>query len=99
MENFQASIRNTATGNYNEHLNEPNKKIFYKRQGGPSNSTSMILHALHLRYTSLQACTLLLEKSPMLSLSLLSNIQQGGVDGLKAVKTLYQKAPFLVTVF
>ena len=59
----------------------------------------MIRYALHLRYTSLQAYRLLLEKSPMLSLSLLNNIRQGGVDALKALKTLYEKAPFLVTVF
>ena len=59
----------------------------------------MIRYALHLRYTSLQTYMLLLEKSPMLSLSLLNNIQQGGVHGLKALKTLFEKAPFLVTVF
>ena len=59
----------------------------------------MIRYALHLRYTSLQAYRLLLEKSPMLPLSLLNNIQQGGVDALKALKALYEKAPFLVTVF
>ena len=35
----------------------------------------------------------------MLSLSLLNNIQQGGADALKALKTLYEKAPFLMTIF
>ena len=59
----------------------------------------MILYALHLRYAFLQACRLLPEKSPMLSLLLLNNIQQGSVDSLKSLKTLYEKAPFLVTVF
>ena len=59
----------------------------------------MIRYALHLRYISLQADRLLFEKSPMLSLSLLNNIQQGGVDALKALKILYEKAPFLMTVF
>ena len=58
----------------------------------------MIRYALHLRYSSLQAYGLLLEKSPMLSLSPLNNIQQGGDDELK-VLTLYEKAPFLVIVF
>ena len=53
----------------------------------------MILYALHSRYTSLQ------EKSPMLSLLLLNNIQQCGVDALKALKTLYEKASILMTVF
>ena len=59
----------------------------------------MIRYALHLRYTSSQAYRLLLEKSLMLSLSLLNNIQQGGVDALKALKNIYEKVPFLVTVF
>ena len=48
----------------------------------------MIRYALHLRYMSLQAYRLLFEKSPMLFLSQLNNIQQGGVDTLKALNTL-----------
>ena len=48
----------------------------------------MIRHALHLRYASPQAYRLLLEISPMLLLSSLYNIQQGGVDALKSVKTI-----------
>ena len=59
----------------------------------------MIWYALHLRYMSLQAFRILFEKSPVLFWSLLNNIQQGGVDALKALKTLYEKASFLVTVF
>ena len=60
----------------------------------------MIRDALHLRYASLQANRLLLlQRSSMLSLQLLNNIQQGGVDALKALKTLYENAPFLVTIF
>ena len=59
----------------------------------------MIMYALHLRYTSPQACRLLLEKSPMLSLFLLNNIQRGGVDAVKMLKTIFEKVPFLVTVF
>ena len=59
----------------------------------------MIRYALHLRYISLQAYRLLFEKSPMLLLSLLNNIQQGGILELKAVKTLYEKVPFLMAVF
>ena len=43
--------------------------------------------------------TLLLGKSPMLFLSLLNNIQQDGIDELKALKTLYEKFSFLMTVF
>ena len=59
----------------------------------------MIRYALHLRYMSLQAFRILFEKSPVLFWSLLNNIQQGGVDALKALKTLYENAAFLVTVF
>ena len=59
----------------------------------------MIRYALHLRYMSLQKYRLSFNESPMLFLSLLNNIQHGGVDALKALKTLYEKAPFLVTVF
>ena len=59
----------------------------------------MIWYALHLRYMSVQAFRILFEKSPVLFWSLLNNIQQGDVDGLKALKTLYEKAAFLVTVF
>ena len=54
----------------------------------------MIRYALHLRYTSLQADRLLLEKSPMLSLSLLNNVQQGGDDVLKAFKNTLWKGYF-----
>lgn len=51
----------------------------------------MIRFALHLRYTSLQAYKLLLEKFPLPSISLLNNIQQGGVDSLKALVVLREK--------
>ena len=54
----------------------------------------MIWYVLHLRYTSLQANKLLLEKFPMLSLPLLNKIQQGGVDALKALKTVHEKGSF-----
>ena len=54
----------------------------------------MIWYVLHLHYTSLQANKLLLEKFPMLSLPLLNKIQQGGVDPLKALKTVHEKGLF-----
>ena len=79
--------------------NKINQRNFYKRQGKPPHLSSIIWYALHLRYMSLQAYWLLLEKSPMLSLSPLNNIQQGGADALKALKAIYEKAPFLVTIF
>ena len=43
---------------------------------------------------SLEAYRLLLETFPVLSLSLLNNIQQGGADELKALKTLHEKDSF-----
>ena len=98
--NFPTYIRNTATDYYNELLNELNQRNSYKRRGSTLYLLSMIRDALHLRYASLQANRLLLlQRSSMLSLQLLNNIQQGGVDALKALKTLYENAPFLVTIF
>ena len=44
----------------------------------------MVRYALHFPYMSLQVYRLLLEKPPMLSLLLLNNVLQGGVDALKA---------------
>ena len=70
FENFPAYIRNTATDNYNELLNELNQRNFYKPQRRPPYSASKIQYALNLLYTSLQAYRLLLEKFPMPSLSL-----------------------------
>ena len=98
--NFPTYIRNTANDYYNELLNELNQRNSYKRRGSTLYLLSMIRDALHLRYASLQANRLLLlQRSSMLSLQLLNNIQQGGVDALKALKTLYENAPFLVTIF
>ena len=48
------------------------------------------MYVLHLRYISLQANRLLLEKFPIQSLPLLNKIQQGGVDAIKALKTAHE---------
>ena len=88
LENFPAYTRNTATDYYNELLKELNQRNFYKRQGRPPYLSSMIRYALHLRYMSLQAYRLLLEKSPVPFLSLLNNIQQCGADALKTLRTM-----------
>ena len=90
LENFPAYIRNTATDNYNELLNGLNQINFYKPQGRPPYA-SVIRYSLHLRYTPLQAYRLLFERFPMPYLSLLNNIQQGGVDMLNVLKTLHEK--------
>ena len=47
----------------------------------------MIRFALNLRH--------LLERFPMSSISLLNNIQQGGLDSLKALKFLLEKGVIL----
>ena len=70
-------------------MNELNQRDFYKRPARPPYLSPVIRYALHLRCMSLQAYRLLLEKSLMLSLSQLNNIQQRGVDALKALKTFY----------
>ena len=62
-------------------------RLFYKGTNRPY-LANMISFALQLRYTSLQACRLLLEFLPVPSVILLSKIQQGGVDSLKALKRL-----------
>ena len=93
LKNFPAHIRNTATDNYNELLNELNQRNFYKPQGRPPDA-SVIRYALHLRYTSLQAYRLFFERFPMPYLSLLNKIQQGGVDMLNVLKTLHEKGSF-----
>lgn len=89
--NFPAYIRTNATENQQLLLDELKQRELYKPKGRPPFSASMIRFALHLRHTSLQAYKLLLEKFPMPSLSLLTKIQQGGVDSLKALQMLRDK--------
>ena len=49
LETFPAYIRNPVTDNSNELLSELNQINFYKLQGKPPYSASMIQYALHLR--------------------------------------------------
>ena len=91
LENFPPYIRSTAIENQQVLLNELKERELYKPKGRPPFSASMIRFALHLRYTSLQAYKLLLEKFPLPSISLLNKIQQGGVDSIKALKVLKEK--------
>ena len=72
-----------------------NKETFINRKGDRQPySTSMIWYASHLRYASLQVFGLFFEKFPVPTLLLLNKVQQGGVNTLKALKTLMKKAPF-----
>ena len=54
----------------------------------PSFSADVILYLLHLRYTPLQACHLLLNKFSSSPISFLNKIQEGHVDAMKALKVL-----------
>ena len=72
-------------------LNEMLDISNYQAKGRPPYSSAMIRFALHLRYTSLHSYKLLLEKFPLPSISTLHRIQAGGVDSLKAAKTLREK--------
>ena len=48
----------------------------------------MIRYGLHLRHTLFQPYKQFLENFPLLSISLLNQIQQGGVNSIKALKIL-----------
>lgn len=81
----------TAIENQQILLEELKQTALYKPKGRPPYSAAMIRFALHLRYTSLQAYKLLLEKFPLPSISILNKIQQGFVDALKSLKVLRDK--------
>ena len=91
LENLPAYIRNVAVETPYTLLDEMNARRNYKPKGRPPFSAAMIRFALHLRHTSAQAYRLLLEKFPLPSFSLLSKIQQGGVDAVKGIKLLREK--------
>ena len=68
-------------------------KETYKPHGRPPYA-SVIRYALHLRYPSLHAYRLFFQRFRMPYLSLLNKIQQGGVNMLNVLKTLYEKGSF-----
>ena len=95
LDNFPGYMKNIATDNYNELLNELNERQFYKPQDRPPYLAQMIRYALHLRYTSFQAYKLLLEKFPMPNFPiLLQKIQKGGIDSLKALRLIHKIGSF-----
>ena len=93
LENFPAHIRNTATDNYNELLNELNQRNFYQLQGRPPYA-SVVRYVLHLHYTLLQQYRIFFKRFPMPYLSFLNKIQQGGVYILNVLKALHEKGSF-----
>ena len=65
LDNLPAHIRNVAFDNYNELLDELNKRQFLKPKGRPPYSLEMIRNGLHLRHISFQTYKQLLEKFPL----------------------------------
>ena len=72
-------------------MEELEQRKHFKPKGRPPYSAAVIRYALLLRYTSAQAYRELLKEFPLPSFSLLSKIQRGGVDSLKALKCLREK--------
>ena len=88
LENLATHIRNVVFDNYNELLDELNKRQFLIPKRRPPYFVEMIRYGLHLRHTLFQAYKQLLEKFPLPSILLLNKIQQGGVNSTKALKIL-----------
>jgi len=65
LENFPPFMRSAALENENILLDELKQRTIYKPKGRPPFSAALIRFSLHLRYTSLQAYKLLLEKFPL----------------------------------
>ena len=80
LQKLPAHIRNVVFDNYNECLDELNKRQFLKPKGRPSYSVEMIRYGLHPRHISFQAYKQLLEKFAVPSISLLNKIQQEGMN-------------------
>ena len=95
LENLHAHIRNVVFDNYNELLDELNKRKFLKPKGRPPYSVEMICYGLHLHHISFQAYKQLIEKYPLSSISLLNKIQQGGVNSIKALKIIQENGMIL----
>ena len=88
LHELQTTILIKASQNKNNLLDEMYEQMQFKPKGRPPYSADMIRYALLLRYTSLQAYNLLLDKFPLPSISLLKRIKKGGVDSIKAIVKL-----------
>ena len=62
-----------------------------KPHNGPKFSDTLIRFSLMQYYTSPQAYKMLLKELPLPSVSLLRKLSQGGLDSMKACKTLYEQ--------
>ena len=90
LENFVSHIKKRSDS-FSTILSELNSVQYYKPQGRPKFSSSMILYALLLRYTSCYSHKLLLQEFPLPSLSLLEKITSGFIDSVKYTKLLLEK--------
>ena len=91
LENFPNDIKNATENSNYSLIDELERRRNFKPKGRPPYSATMIRFSLLLRYTSLQAYRLLLQRFPMPSISLLNKLQAGGVDAIKSIKYLLEK--------
>ena len=90
IQNFVDYIRNTSSEIPHSVLSNIHKLMFYIQQGRPPYSSDVLRFSLIQRYTSRQAYANLLEELPLPSISLLRKLTAGGIEPLKALKTLLQ---------
>ena len=96
ISNFPPYLQKVAVDKSNEDgsmsiMDELEQRKHMQPKGRPPYSAAVIRYALLLRYTSAQAYRQLLKEFPLPSFSLLSKIQRGGVDSIKALKCLREK--------
>ena len=91
LENFPSFIANHAQTHPSFILDELRRRQQYKPNGRPPFSPELLRYSLLLRYTSPQAYRLLQKEFPLPSFTLLQSLHRGGVNALKAAKTLLQE--------
>ena len=100
LENFPNYLRNFAEVNkWPDDILSERELIRYKKPvDKPKYSVNMLRYAPLLRYTSVQVYKLLLQQFPLLSLSLLKKLTEGGIDPLKAAKVLLKQGKIFTEV-
>ena len=86
--NFVSCMHNIVEEIPNKILSELHQLIYYKPQVRPQYSNEVLRFSLLQRYTSRQACTLLLDEFPLPSFSYLKALSKGGVEPMKALKSM-----------
>ena len=86
--NFVSYMHNIVEEIPNKILSELHQLIYYKPQGRPQYSNEVLRFSLLQRYTSRQAYTLLLDEFPLPSFSYLKALSKGGVEPMKALKSM-----------